>query len=381
MMRVLFIDQNSSLGGGQRVLCDLISFSKTNFGINPFLLIPSSGFVTKFAESEGVEFSLIPLKEMSAGKKRFSEKANYLLDTLHCAEKIEEFIDLWRIDLVFANGPRIYLPSTIGAKKFSLKVHLQLHLLFERGIEKSLIETLLKSETVKSAVCCSQKVFEPFKDVYPQKMEVVPYWVSPKFLLMESKRDILRQKFNLGKETIAIGCIGRISKTKGQKFLLNSILPLLGENKNLVLIFAGGSDFENPQEEIELKKIAEESECKERIKFCGPIEGDEFYDALDMLVAPSLWEEPFGLVAVEGMARKLPVVVTKSGALQEIVIDGKTGYVVNKNERELKDKIKELIESKEKRIEFGKNGYERVLSEFHPEKQMRKVMEIALQNG
>ncbi len=381
MLRVLFIDQNSSLGGGQRVLCDLISFSKTNLKIKPFLIVPSLGYVTKFAESEGVEFSLIPLNEMNAGKKSFLEKANYLLDSLKCAEIIDEFIDLWRIDLIFANGPRIYLPSVIGAKKFSLKVHLQLHLLFERGIEKCLIETLLKTETVKSGVCCSKKVFEPFKNVYPQKMKVVPYWVSPKFLLMESRREPLRQKFKLDKENVAIGCIGRISKTKGQKFLLNAVFPLLKENKNLVMIFAGSSDFENAQEEIELKKIVEESEYKERIRFCGQIDGEEFYDAIDILVVPSLWEEPFGLVAVEGMARKLPVVVTRSGALQETVINGETGFVVNKSEEEIREKIMELIESKDKRVEFGMNGYKRVLSDFHPQNQMRKVMEIAVQNG
>jgi len=127
-------------------------FFKNKFKDKAFSYCSLLGYVTKFAESEGVEFSLIPLNEMNAGKKSFLEKANYLLDSLKCAEIIDEFIDLWRIDLIFANGPRIYLPSVIGAKKFSLKVHLQLHLLFERGIEKCLIETLLKTETVKSGV-------------------------------------------------------------------------------------------------------------------------------------------------------------------------------------------------------------------------------------
>jgi len=99
---------------------------------------------------------------------------------------------------------------------------------------------------------------------------------------MESRREPLRQKFKLDKENVAIGCIGRISKTKGQKFLLNAVFPLLKENKNLVMIFAGSSDFENAQEEIELKNCRG-NECKERIRFCGQIDGEEFYDAIDIL--------------------------------------------------------------------------------------------------
>jgi glycosyltransferase involved in cell wall biosynthesis len=45
-------------------------------------------------------------------------------------------------------------------------------------------------------------------------------------------------------------------------------------------------------------------------------------------VVPSVWCEPFGLVAVEAMARGTTVVVSAAGALPEIVDDGRTGYVV-----------------------------------------------------
>jgi glycosyltransferase involved in cell wall biosynthesis len=46
---------------------------------------------------------------------------------------------------------------------------------------------------------------------------------------------------------------------------------------------------------------------------------DEFFGTIDMLVVPSVWEEPFGLVVSEAMSARVPVVVTDAGALPEVV--------------------------------------------------------------
>lgn len=377
--KILFIDQNSSLGGGQRVLLDLMQFALSE-GYEVFLMLPSEGYVTKAAESLKIPFSLFPLPVMTAGQKSFFEKVSYIFHSFRVSSLIEEFARLNDIDLIFANGPRIFLPATLAGRKISKPVHLELHLLFQKGVEKKLIELLLKTDTVKSAVACSKIVFEPFSNLFPQKMSVIPYWVSPQFLQAENKKDELRKRLGLLETDIALGVMGRISPTKGQVFCLESLLPLLEENKNIVLLFGGSSDFENIEEEETLKAKSLQSSCRERIKILGMIEGLEFYDALDILIVPSLWEEPFGLVAVEGMARELPVVVTKSGALAETVIDGETGFVVEKKMDSLRKKVEFLVNSPALRKEMGMKGKARVLGNFNPSLQMKKIIDIAIGN-
>lgn len=374
---ILFIDQNSSLGGGQRVLLDLIQFYLSK-GFNPSLMLPSEGYVSNFISSWGIPFSTIPLPQMSAGKKTIYEKISYPFYSLKCAEAIENFAYFKEVDLIFANGPRVFLPSVIAGKRVSKPVHFQLHLLFQSGIEKRLITKLLKTDTVKSAVACSNTVFEPFKNILPQKMSVIPYWVSLQFLTEKNRREELRKQYFLLDNQIVIGVIGRISPTKGQIFFLNSLLPLLEERKEIVLLFGGFSDFENPDEEKKLQELAQNSPFKERIKILGMVEGLDFYDAIDILVVPSLWEEPFGLVAVEGMARKLPLVVTRSGALSDTVVDGETGFVVEKKEDDLRKKIKLLVGSSELRKKMGTKGRERVEKYYNPKVQMEKILEKSI---
>ena len=82
----------------------------------------------------------------------------------------------------------------------------------------------------------------------------------------------------------------------------------------------------------------------ERIKFIGEITKDEIikiYQGAKAFIFPTLWEEPFGLVAVEALSCGTPVIAYPNGALPEIVEDGKNGYLVN-NVDEIVEKIGQL---------------------------------------
>jgi len=56
------------------------------------------------------------------------------------------------------------------------------------------------------------------------------------------------------------------------------------------------------------------------------------YAATDIVVVPSIWQEPFGLVAVEAMAHARPVVASAVGGLADIVRHGETGYLIPPND-------------------------------------------------
>jgi glycosyltransferase involved in cell wall biosynthesis len=102
----------------------------------------------------------------------------------------------------------------------------------------------------------------------------------------------------------------------------------------------------------------------------------ELYRAADICVVPSLWEEPFGIVALEAMASGLPVCAARVGGLQDIVVHGRTGLLFARADRlSLADALRRLLENPECRDEWGKEGrrrienrycWNRILPEYYP---------------
>lgn len=98
----------------------------------------------------------------------------------------------------------------------------------------------------------------------------------------------------------------------------------------------------------------------------------ELYSEADICVIPSIWEEPFGLVALEAMAVGRPVVAANSGGLNDIVIHDKTGYLYDRtSSTALAHHLELLLDNKESRIQMGQAGRTRVEMEYTWDKVMK----------
>jgi glycosyltransferase involved in cell wall biosynthesis len=87
--------------------------------------------------------------------------------------------------------------------------------------------------------------------------------------------------------------------------------------------------------------------------------------ALDVFVLPSILPDSFPTVILEAMAAGKPVVATRSGGASEMVVEGKTGYLIPiENIEKGIEALEKLIQDTELRQRFGEAGKKRVLSEF-----------------
>jgi len=169
---------------------------------------------------------------------------------------------------------------------------------------------------------------------------------------------IPRDKTRQGFKTILY--VGQIKEIKGIFEVIEAIDMLKGEDFEFNLLIVGG--VTNPKDEMFLKKIKKTINTS-YVQLLGFIDHKEIstaYEKADIFVLPS-YSEALGMAIMEAMASGLPVIATKTSGAKDLVLDGKTGFLVPiKDEFVLKEKIKILLENSDLRESMGRAGRKRI---------------------
>lgn len=156
--------------------------------------------------------------------------------------------------------------------------------------------------------------------------------------------------------------VGRITFEKGIQVLINAIPKVLKTMNNQVkLIIIGGGNI------IHLKQQASNLGIIDKCCFTGFMSEEDlnkFQTVADCAVFPSLYE-PFGIVALESFASRVPVVVSDAGGLPEVVQHGITGIVTSRgNADSLAWGIMEVLNNSDYSQSLIKNAYQDLALRF-----------------
>ena len=199
-----------------------------------------------------------------------------------------------------------------------------------------------------------------FGPQFERKLRTIPGGVY----LSEYKRDpkqiaAIDEKYDLkGKKVVLF--TGRLTPQKGVDYLIRAARTIRGE----VLILGDGPERSRLEKLIRDLKL---TNCR-ILGYMKPGEQvgfKAFYSRADVYVAPSSWKEPLGLVILEAMAARTPVVSTRAGGITSLIKDGYNGYLVHvRNSEEIADRVNRLLGDDELAKKMADRSYDLVVKKY-----------------
>ena len=188
-----------------------------------------------------------------------------------------------------------------------------------------------------------------------------------------NSRNILN-RYSLSGNTFLISFIGRLVPQKGVDVLIKAIpqVNTLFENCTYLIVGDGSNrkNLENLVKKLNIKNII----------FTGVVHHSripEFISASEIIVLPSLGAEGSPRILLEAMACGKPIIATNVGGIKDLIIDGKTGLLVEEgNAQKIAEMIISLIKNKKQREEIGITAYEFLKDKFTWERVGNETLKI-----
>ena len=231
----------------------------------------------------------------------------------------------------------------------------------------SSVEWDLQNEAWRVIVCTEYMKRECQKalDTPWEKMDIVYNGVdASKFALpdfTQSERAQFRARYAAPEEKI-IFFVGRMVREKGVQVLIEALSKVRWGYHDTKLLIVGGGQRDH------LVNLAAYLGMERHVYFAGFVPDEDLlkiYQIIDIACFPSLYE-PFGIVALEAMAAKAPVVVSDAGGLPEVVENGVTGittYAGNPNS--LADGLLKILHEPDTAARMVETAYERLQTVFN----------------
>ncbi len=181
-----------------------------------------------------------------------------------------------------------------------------------------------------------------------------------------------RRELGLPEDATVLGTLGRLDHAKDPLGAWQALEPLLNGDPRCWAVFIGDGPLRD-----RMADAVARSPSRERVRLAGfRAQGSQLLPALDLFFLASRWEG-FPLAVLEAMAAGLPVVSYAVAGVGEAVIDGETGFLAPRGERDLwRRRVKELAEDGALRGALGARGRRLVLERFSLESMLARTLAL-----
>lgn len=378
---VLIINQSAELYGADRALLELLENYPEDY--NPIVVLHEEGPLKNLLENMGIQVIKSSVIKVKRGIIKPSFFIKLPFDILNSILHIKKELKGQKIDFVHSNAISVFVGAFYSF--FLRKKHIwHVHeiIIHPEKLAKwyPKIVSFFSDKIIFNSMATAEQFKKNCQDI--DKKSVVVYNGQNRtrpFSTDEDRKKIRLNEFKLRDNSIiAIGLVGRISRLKGQQVLLKSFKKLYSKHPKIHLVYIGSTP---PGQDYYLHRLVSKIEEYKLMKDTTILDFKQdiwpYYDALDIVVVPSTEPESFGLVATESMLSKKPVVASKLGGLQEIILHEETGYLFEAgNSEDLSSQLEKLIENPLLRKTLGKKGEVRVKNYFSTQKYVGGIKSV-----
>ena len=199
----------------------------------------------------------------------------------------------------------------------------------------------------------------------------LPYEWIPDAEIQSAKR-ALYQELALKDNVMILGMVCRLVEQKGIIYTLQAFKQIYSKFPHVHLVIAGDGELAT-----ELLAMGRMLGISDRVHWLGWRDDAQMVmSAIDIFLMPSLWEG-FGLVLLEAMSKRIPIIASRVSAIPEVVQDGITGLLIPpQSADELAKAIICLLNDRSLRKHMGLLGEDRLEQEFSIRKMVEQTVAV-----
>jgi glycosyltransferase involved in cell wall biosynthesis len=200
----------------------------------------------------------------------------------------------------------------------------------------------------------------------PGNIRVMYDGLDPAAATPQTSEAALREAWRLRPDQRVVGIVGNVREWKGQETVVRAMIEVVKWFPDLVCFFVGAATPGDQPYFEHLQRLVAEAGIDANVRWTGfQKDPSSFRQMMDVVVHASLLPEPFGMVVLEAMAQRKPVIGSGAGGVVEIVVEGETGYTFPPGDWQvLAARLTELLNDPARARAMGERGYERLLSAF-----------------
>ena len=294
------------------------------------------------------------------------------LRTWHCRRHLRRYLSRGnRPDLVlattwnFARGI-LGLSRRTGFRLVTVAHGLEVTRTMSAPKRRWMRKTFLHSFRVIAVSQFTRSQLVEIHGVPAEKVLVLPNGVDPARFFPTDDVGFLRKRLRLENEKVIL-TLARVIERKGHDLVIRALVKVRRKVPDLRYVIAGPGD---PAYLKVLRELVRQLGLSEIVTFTGPVAAGELnalYNLADVYVMPSRVlpdrgdTEGFGITFLEANACGKPVIGGRSGGVEDAVVDGQTGYLVDPdNPDELAEKLERLLLQPDLARRLGERGRRRV---------------------